>query len=419
MSSTEPPHRIPPRNSSQDTKANRDELTSKGKVEKVREVDADETRKRNFRKYFEEEPVAESQTSPSPFDLYTQDQKKGKPSLGASSPSDDDSSNEVEPTPPTTPPNVSAQPPASTDETEQEGLPQSTVFWEEVDLPDQPIPPTQMKETPASLKRAGLDGSHPESSKTSPQKKETSLFGPPGKPVKREAPSQKEGEKLPSPFETTANSLPKKEGKTAHGKQKKAEKKEEIDDSAPPSPLGAAERKERDRGDGSSSNKGHDAKAISLEVSNLPPFPGAIQSTALAAVIQASPYIHPSTVSLFFQMVGTMAVLANPRVQRTEIILNNRSYANSKFYGATITIEKYATAPDSFNIKLTGTNAAVNAFKENIPSLMNAFQNGNFSFRVNRLDVEYNSDRPVYRRKEKGEGRGETGNDGLGERRKE
>ena len=111
--------------------------------------------------------------------------------------------------------------------------------------------------------------------------------------------------------------------------------------------------------------------------------------------------------------------MAGPQgVNRTEIVLNNPAYASSRFYGSTITIEKYATAPDSFNIRLTGSQQAVASFKENIPSLMSAFENVNFSFKVHRLDVEYTMERPVFRRKEKGEDKGEAGGGDLGERRK-
>ncbi|MDE3048211.1 MAG: hypothetical protein KGI83_07710, partial [Verrucomicrobiota bacterium] len=98
--------------------------------------------------------------------------------------------------------------------------------------------------------------------------------------------------------------------------------------------------------------------------------------------------------------------------------LNNPAYANSKFYGATITIEKYATAPDSFNIRLTGSNEAVVLFRENLPSLITAFENRKLNFTIGRIDVEYSMDRPVFRRKERGEGKGDTGGGDLGERRK-
>lgn len=171
-------------------------------------------------------------------------------------------------------------------------------------------------------------------------------------------------------------------------------------------------------GRGGGGKKGREEKILEIEPPSLPQLPANIQPMAMAATSQVATYLTPQTVSLFFQMVGTIFVMQGPQaVNRTEIILNNPSYANSKFYGATITIEKYATAPDSFNIRLTGSHEAVVSFKENIPSLMSAFENGNFNFRIGRIDVEYTLERPIFRRKEKGEGRGEAGGGDLGERR--
>jgi len=65
MSSTEPPSRVPPKEGGHQSKAAREELSSKGKVEKVREVDPDEeTRKRKkFLKHYSDEPVEILKTS--------------------------------------------------------------------------------------------------------------------------------------------------------------------------------------------------------------------------------------------------------------------------------------------------------------------------------------------------------------------
>ena len=48
---------------------------------------------------------------------------------------------------------------------------------------------------------------------------------------------------------------------------------------------------------------------------------------------------------------------------------------------------------------------------------MTAFENSNLPFRVNRLDVEYTMDRPVFHRKEK-QDRGDAGAGDLGEKRR-
>jgi hypothetical protein len=57
------------------------------------------------------------------------------------------------------------------------------------------------------------------------------------------------------------------------------------------------------------------------------------------------------------------------------------------------------------------------SFKENIASLTAAFQNGNFPFKINRLEVQYAVEKPIFRRKEKKEEKGDAGGGDLGERR--
>lgn len=101
-------------------------------------------------------------------------------------------------------------------------------------------------------------------------------------------------------------------------------------------------------------------------------------------------------------------------ISKTEITLNSPAFARSKFFGAKIELTRYSTAPDSFNIRLTGSQEAVTAFRQNIPQLTAALQKGNFDFRVGRLEAHYSAEKPVFHRKEKGL-RGETGGGDLGE----
>lgn len=506
MSSTEPPSRNAPRNQPQDTKAARDELSSKGKVEKVREIDADEqTRKQKFLKFYKDQAAedenAEEENRPSPFDLLS-----GKPSttntaqgpLGSSGPSTsfgDDVEDAIVPGPTyTPPPSVNAFEGENEDAAGEEAattgaLPQSDDFWEDVDLPDQPTPPANFQETtgftktggseaqPGSKKgqpaqQRGIPGAAPglnvgakeakgpslPPGKEVPMKKpsEPSPFGPPGKPVAAQKskpdekrlnepvrgqtmrPKEAESKKLPSPFEPASKSPPsqpkarplEKEEERYAGPVRgpaKAEK-EKIkqptkEETSFTRELGALPIKPDEReaggGGGSKKDRDKDQKIVEIESPSLPTLPTHVQPMATTAATQAAPYLNPSTISLFFQMVGTMFVMAGPQgISRTEIVLNNPAYAGSKFFGSTITIEKYATAPDSFNIRLSGSHEAVVSFKENIPSLMSAFENGNFAFRVNRLDVEYSIEKPIFRRKERGEDKGEAGGGDLGERRK-
>jgi hypothetical protein len=112
--------------------------------------------------------------------------------------------------------------------------------------------------------------------------------------------------------------------------------------------------------------------------------------------------------------VGTIFIAQRePGVTRTEIVLNSPSFANSRFFGATVALEKFSTAPDAFNIELSGSREAVQAFQAQLPSLQAAFQNGSFNFRINRLEAVYSADRPVFRRKKRSEGGREEAGGGL------
>ena len=392
MSSTEPPSRMPPRGQSQETKAARDEISSKGKVEKVREVDADETRKRKFLKYYEEDSPPETDGAeterPTPFDLYS----------GKAEAKEEDSDAPVASAPP--PPHQADVPLLGTEKQEKEdGLPHSEDFWKKTDFPpDRPIPPHSLQEKPSAKKEPKGAG------KKENQKEEiVSPFALPSKVEKKKAPSSQS-----SPLQPETKEVPKSKEGTFSPKVSEREKRNlQAKETERTSDVAYFRSEEREK-------EGKRGEKIELESASLPPLPAHIQPLAAAATTQAASYIHPSTMSLFFQMVGTMYVMAGtPGVQLTEIVLNSPAYAESKFYGSIIRIEKYATAPDSFNITLSGSNQAVVSFKENVPGLLAAFQNGQFPFKVNRLDVEYRIEKPVYRRKE----RDDPSDGDLGERR--
>ena len=477
MSSTEPPSRVPPREGTHESKAIRDKLSSKGKVEKVREVDPDEeTRKKRFLKYYHDEPVEDTQRGnrPSPFDLYSEGDGEKKPEgsrFGAARHSSlPNVENAVVPGPTNTPPpNLGAE---QEGEEESEGdefgvlstLPQAADFWEDVNLPDQPLPPeNDYQETTGSSNRSFISKSPDQNEERSVEgtgKKKTSkkvedvkdipieILAKKKKVEKDEAlvtpttaKKREEHEKLidekkkkkveqvsrqketrerikdQKNFEEKPTSGPKVEKisprprKHAKKEKEKAEQKEQSE--AIVTPQVKPETEER----GFQGGHKREPKMIEIESLSSLPLPQQVVPIAQAATTQAAHYLHPTTVSLFFQMVGTIYVMQSSGVNRTEIVLNNPSYSGSKFFGSTNTIEKYATAPDSFNIRLTGSNQAVVAFKKNLPSLMTAFENSNIPFRVNRLDVEYTMDRPVFRRKEK-QDRGDAGAGDLGEKRR-
>ncbi|MBS0626179.1 MAG: hypothetical protein JSS32_09035 [Verrucomicrobia bacterium] len=262
-----------------------------------------------------------------------------------------------------------------------------------------------------------------EEARPHPKKKEEPYYQPPipGAPLpEKEAVKKPEEGRQPTKERTPEEGIPiqapgpmspapwlgRDEKKPNTGREEK-----EIPMGAPLAPPARTDDREGGRGGGNR----RDFEKIAAEIIQpaLPALPADIQPMAQSATVQAAPYLTPETMSLFYQMVGTIYVMTAPTgISRTEVVLNSPSFAYSKFYGATITIEKYATAPDSLNIRLTGSNEAVMAFNQNISSLVAAFQNGNFRFRIGRIDASYATDKPVMKRKEKGEGKDSGGFEG-------
>jgi hypothetical protein len=438
MSSTEPPSRTS-RGLSHEAKSIKDELESKGKVERVREVDADETRKRNFRKFYEDDSESEKEgasSRPSPFDLYS---RKGDSDLndvdGAKIPSPAYSA----------PPDLNSMDSGANEPSDEadDPLPQSDGFWQGRDEADFPPnaqgSPNRMQESGKNKKNGASSEEIPflevkgdKKGKTLPQgkmaadgsKEKAGAFHPLGKTDK---PAKQMGhaaeKKLPSPFEEAAHLTArplKKEEKEGRGKEfsVRSKDKEKARSEDEGSPMGAYQMPHdtQDHHEGRGEKRGKEHKMAGLEATSNTSFTGEIASFAANATTRATPYLNANTMTLFFQMVGSIYAMTGPTgVNLTEVLLSNPAFAGSKFYGSTIRIEKYATAPDSFNITLSGSDEAVVSFQENMPSLMAAFQNGNFSFKVNRLDVEYATQKPLFRRKERGEGKQDS--DDFGGRR--
>jgi len=470
MSSTEPPSRVPPRgHTSNDAKTAQDRAEAK-KIEKIREVediDADERTRKKFRAMMGDSIDDEGNTkAPNPFDtVFKEKQTKGiseskEPSLGASRPSASSPSNEDSSEDDTIPTSdyADSQMAPSSSEWEEEppiNLPQSNQFWKSVDSPDNPAQQPQMEENPPRQKifdespskrpaeaqketQKGKKGSEPHLAgqtefpalkkgeephkgatphNKGAKEKVPSLLNIAAKetiksktPEEKAPPPVKKGEEKPLAAGIDKETAPLKK---THHKDKKDPTVSTVSRDPDIAPLPSFHDKDSD-------GKGHEGQKQVTEISSTQPLtlPPSIQPVAQAATTAATPYLHPSTIPLFTQMVGTMYVMAAPPgISRTEIVLNSPAFANSKFFGATITIEKYSTAPDSFNIRLTGSDAAIVSFRDNIPSLMAAFQNSNLPFRVHRVDAEYSAEKPVFRRKEGGEGRGDSGGGDLGERR--
>lgn len=393
----------PMRNNTPDTKAQREE---RQRVEKVREIDPDEETQQRRRKFQmmmgdEDVPKEEAPKPPSPFQV--EFHLKTEASV-----SDDEE----------TPLPLTATPPAQNPVQPTDDLPQSDNFWEQADLPpDLPPKPTTYQEVTASKKQGKeaslFPGAPADPFKAPSSKKPPSSSKENSPPFFYAAPHSKDEEEAPlnAPFFpphkpsnfSLQDDLTEEETETFGSPASSSkEKKSSRNEMAPfgnleePSITPVQKKKEEQKKEQRVSFSPH------MEATALPPIPPDVQPVAQTALTQAQPYLNPETVPLFFQMVGAMYwMISPPGVNRTEFVLNHPAYINSKFYGARILIEKYTSAPDSFNIRLTGSDAAVTAFKEHIPTLLTAFQKGNFPFRIHRMDADYNTDRPVFRRKER------------------
>jgi hypothetical protein len=400
------------------------------KIEKIRSVDETEnerTRKK-FQSYMgeDEDESSEKPRTPTPFEtsFYSpQDSSMIQPP-----PSIEDVLDEsVVASPSYSPqPNVNEVP--EPEENEAPPLPRSQKFWHNVDSsPDHSKNESVLKEvsnkhelnTQKAKEKERLEKEKKEALITplieKEKEKKDSIFGFPGKviPVTKEKISEKQKVETASPF--VHEPLKKMEKDRFHQK----EKKEKHDDFFLPSKdVQIPEEKHSHREDKhESGNKS--GKPLEIEASSKSTIPANIIPIAQAATTQVSSYLSPQTMPLFFQMVGTIYVMSGrPGVSTTDIVLNSPSFAASKFFGATISIEKYATAPDSFNIRITGSNEAVKTFNDNLTNLYSAFQNGNFNFRIGRISAEYSIDRPVFRRRERDEGSSDTGDGDSSDRRR-
>lgn len=413
----------PSKDPNQETKAQREQ---KQRVEKVREVDPDEQARNRRRDQFKmmmegNEEMDETSPAPSPYETsFYQSEANTKAFPNADQ--------AAIPSPSSAPaPNVNI-PGNGEEDVGADGLPQSESFWSDVDTPDSPMQMPQMEQEKDQSKTVTPEGKAKKKGVVPGLEIEMG-----GKKKGSEAKSGKKGLE-PSPFESTG----KKDDKTAptakywtsdapieHGiggksKGKGSPQKEDEQVAMPQTPTerGSQEKKpenflskefhqafEKADPDKERNKKKTDSSAPEIIAPATPGLPADILPYAVAAATQAAPYLSPEVLPLFYQMVGSIMIMTTPPgISRTEVVLNSANFANSKFYGSTIEIIKYSTAPDSLNIHLRGSNEAVEKFRQNIPSLMTSFQSGKFNFRIGRLEASYSAARPIFRRRDKREG---------------
>ncbi len=132
----------------------------------------------------------------------------------------------------------------------------------------------------------------------------------------------------------------------------------------------------------------------------LQPLQPEVYSEATQAARGAQSFLKPAIMPLFTRMVGTIISLQQKGVSHTEILLNSQNFQNSPFFGTRIVFTQYSSAQNSYNIKMIGTPEAVTLFNNNFPSLMQAFKSANVKFKVNRLEAELETEKPLFKRKE-------------------
>ena len=408
-------------------------------VEKVRTVDEaelDQKRKRAFKAPIEEEGEVEDAPEPSPFQP---EFHLPRPPLGFA---------ELEEEPPELGVDASAggltAPPRSMFSNEgplpslEENLPESEQFWEDYDLPDQPPKPVHFEENRLSKQtnqpRTKQENKSPLEDKKSKEMKEAEEKRGAFKetPVSMKK-AKTSAESVPSqwkPFYKTEKNETPLSSKARLGKQDKLFSEEQLEETPSQiekeepeitlAPKLAAKEEETQLSyprqliarELELEEKEREKKKAKVEVTTPvrppDPLPPACQSVAQASLASASPFLNAQTVELYLQMVGTMMFMASSKggISLTEVTLNSPAFKNSVLYNSTIIIEKYATAPDSFNIRLTGTPEAIQVFSNNLTSLSSAFvhayEDRRISFRVGRLETELATNRHLIRRKKEG-----------------
>ena len=119
-----------------------------------------------------------------------------------------------------------------------------------------------------------------------------------------------------------------------------------------------------------------------------------------SAIAPAYASLKPEAFALFERLLGTMSVMHTSGISETTIELNSSEF--STFAGAKIVITEHSTAPKVFNIEFLGNAQTIALFSDNSANLMAAFKNGNYAFKVNRIDASLiEAERPLFHRKEK------------------
>ncbi|MBI5272905.1 MAG: hypothetical protein HY861_02865 [Chlamydiia bacterium] len=423
MSSTNRIHGAGSAGEDSQTKTNTGSHRKVEKVEKIQEV-AETDNDRNpskFRQMVDAEPEQDSGL-PSPFDLVSSVKPETPPAADT-----DPSWEPVEGSAPYTPPPELSTGASSLLESPDDPLPKSPTFWTNVDEPFDPTPlkPPLQETSRSSSRDFGDDAAKPKakhqpgaSSSLIPKKEPTKGKAPsplalPQSPMRKEPPlsalhtepsHRAPSLKLPNSSPLNPTYLGTAEEKSTPQSRRSLKTEETILHKTPSpakerQPTKDSPRQADERSSSKKQKKASEEVPSQIDSPSLTPLPDFALPLAQAAAQEAAPYLSPEVLAIYFHAVGTIySQVSSSGDSETEFVLNSPSFANSKFFGSTISIQKFASAPNQINIRLTGSNEAVNAFNQNIPSLLSLFQRkGRFAFTVNRIDTAY--EKPLFRRK--------------------
>lgn len=226
------------------------------------------------------------------------------------------------------------------------------------------------------------------------EKTSSSKFSKKSSEKKQEDPKEQKvvfsGEEKQSKLEKTQTGSKRKDNKTDQSSKELDESSESAYTSIGKSGSSNADSGSKKRDSESVLNTG--------QIQNIPP---SIEAQATAASNPLTTYMSPEVATLFSHMVGTMMVMVREGIITTEITLTSDKFQSSVFYGTTIALDKYSTAPDAFNVRIMGSQQAVNLCNANADELMGAFQRGNFGFKVQRFDTSLDTHGGTFKRKPK------------------
>lgn len=120
------------------------------------------------------------------------------------------------------------------------------------------------------------------------------------------------------------------------------------------------------------------------------PLPVAPTPQAAPSIPTTSVSWQPSTqvIQLFEKMIDQLSYMHENGIQTTTVTLGSSEFSSSIFKGCTLTITEYSTAPKIFNIQFALSPQAASYFAPHAQQLQNALKQGQWDFRVERMDIE-------------------------------